>query len=112
MNISWDYTRKGSPRLLDQMRENLRRRHYSRRTEEAYLSWIVRFLRFHGNRPPLEMGKIDVEAFLSHLAIDRKVAASTQNQALSAILFMYVDVLGRQITCSPPYWRRLTICHI
>jgi len=88
----------GKPRLLDQVREELRKRHYSRRTEEAYVSWIIRFIRFHRVRHPAEMGKTDVESFLSHLAIDRKVAASTQNQALSAILFLYKDVLGRQLT--------------
>ncbi|HBX42781.1 MAG TPA: integron integrase [Deltaproteobacteria bacterium] len=86
------------PKLLDQVRSGLRKRHYSRRTEEAYVSWITRFIRFHRVRHPAEMGKTDVEAFLSHLAIDRKVAASTQNQALSAILFLYGDVLGRQFT--------------
>lgn len=97
MDISWDYSLQESPRLLDQVREELRKRHYSRRTEEAYLSWIARFLRFHGIRHPLEMGKTDVEAFLSHLATDRKVAASTQNQALSAVLFLYGLVLGRKL---------------
>lgn len=89
MDISWDYSLQESPRLLDQVREELRKRHYSRRTEEAYLSWIARFLQFHGIRHPLEMGKTDVEAFLSHLVTDRKVAASTQNQRRWARSFSF-----------------------
>jgi len=97
LNLSSRHPPPGKPRLLDQVREELRKRHYSRRTEEAYVSWITRFIRFHHVHHPAEMGKTDVEAFLSHLAIDRKVTASTQNQALSAILFLYRDVLGRQL---------------
>ncbi len=81
------------PRLLDQVRTLIRTRHYSIRTEQAYLDWIRRFIIFHGKRHPREMGKDEVEAFLSHLAINRNVAASTQNQALSALLFLYRDVL-------------------
>ncbi len=72
----------------------MRLEHLSRRTEGAYLGWIRRFLRFHGRRHPREMGKTEVEAFLTHLAVDRRVAASTQNQALGALLFLYRDVLG------------------
>ena len=81
------------PRLLDQVRELIRIRHYSIRTEQAYLQWIRRFILFHGKRHPRDMGGAEVTAFLSHLAIGRSVAASTQNQALNAILFLYRDVL-------------------
>ncbi len=82
------------PKLLDQVRGELRKRHYSLRTEEAYIGWIRSFIRYHGIRHPREMGKEEVEGFLSHLAVGRKVAAATQNQALSALLFLYRDVLG------------------
>lgn len=81
------------PRLLDQVRELLRIRHYSIRTEQAYLQWIRRFILFHGKRHPTELGAEEVTAFLSHLAIKRNVAASTQNQALNAILFLYREVI-------------------
>lgn len=70
------------PRLLDQVRDRIRMLHYSYRTEQTYLAWIRRFILHHGKRHPREMGKTEVEAFLSHLAIERNVAASTQNQAL------------------------------
>jgi len=80
--------------LLDRLREEVRKRHYSDRTEDAYADWVVRFLRFSGSRDPGEMGKEEIERFLSHLAVDRDVAASTQNQAFSALLFLYRDVLG------------------
>ena len=80
-------------RLLDQVREAIRRKHYSIRTEEAYVSWIRRFILFHNKRHPREMGAPEIEAFLTHLAIERRVAASTQNQALSALLFLYREVL-------------------
>ncbi len=76
------------PRLLDQVRNVLRRKHYSIRTEQSYVDWIKRFILFHGKRHPAQMGKIEVIAFLTHLAVQRNVAASTQNQALSAILFL------------------------
>jgi site-specific recombinase XerD len=85
------------PRLLDQVRERLRLKHYSIRTEQAYVDWIKRFIFFHNKRHPSAMGKAEVEAFLSHLAVARKVSASTQNQALSAILFLYKEVLGREL---------------
>ncbi len=81
------------PRLLDQVRELIRIRHYSIRTEQAYLQWIRRFILFHGKRHPRDMGAAEVTAFLSDLAIRRNVAASTQNQALNAILFLYREVL-------------------
>lgn len=82
------------PRLLDQVRDCLRRRHYSLRTEKVYVGWIRRFILFHEKRHPVEMGPTEVNAFLSHLARRDQVAASTQNQALSALLFLYRHVLG------------------
>jgi len=83
-----------TPRLLDQVRERIRLRHMSYRTEKTYLHWIRRFIRFHNLRHPREMGAPEVEAFLSSLAVEGKVAASTQNQALAALLFLYRRVLG------------------
>jgi integron integrase len=85
------------PRLLDQVRATLRVRHGSRRTEKAYVAWIRRFILFHGKRHPAEMGGAEVTQFLSALAVQRNVAASTQNQALSALLFLYRDVLGQEL---------------
>ena len=81
------------PRLLDRVRDAIRVRHYSRRTEIAYVGWIRRFILFHGKRHPREMGAGDVTRFLSALATDRNVSASTQNQALAALLFLYGEVL-------------------
>jgi integrase len=86
-----------STRLLDKLRERVRYLHYSRRTEQAYVHWSKAFIRFHGLRHPAEMGKPEVEAFLSWLASERKVAASTHIQALSALLFLYGKVLGQQL---------------
>ena len=86
-----------SPRLLDQVREAIRVRHYSYRTEQQYLGWVRRFIRFHGRRHPRELGGPEVEAFLTHLAADRKVAAATQSQALAALLFLYKQVLGVEL---------------
>jgi len=82
-----------SPKLLDQVVACLRVKHYSTRTEKIYVDWIKRYIWFHGKRHPQEMGAVEVEAFLSHLAVDRAVAASTQNQAKSALLFLYREVL-------------------
>ena len=84
-------------KLLDQVRDRIRAKHYSLRTEHTYVQWIRRFILFHGKRHPREMGATEVEAFLSHLATERHVAASTQNQALSAMLFLYKEVLGIQL---------------
>ena len=81
------------PRLLEQVRSRLRVKHYSIRTERAYVDWIKRFIRFHGKRHPKDMGAPELEAFLTHLAVKGKVAASTQNQAKSALLFLYRNVL-------------------
>jgi len=76
------------PRLLDQVHEAIRRRYFSRRTEEAYVHWIKRFIYFSEKRHPAALGEAEVTAFLNHLAAEREVAASTQNQALSALLFL------------------------
>jgi len=81
------------PKLLDRVRAALRARHYSMRTEEAYVGWIRRFILFHGKRHPSVMGADDVNVFLTSLAVDSQVAAATQNQALSALLFLYRRVL-------------------
>jgi integron integrase len=81
------------PRLLDLVREAIRKRHYSYRTEKQYVGWIRRFIHFHGLRHPATMGATDVEAYLSHLATQRNVAAATQAQALAALLFLYKRVL-------------------
>jgi integron integrase len=85
------------PKLLDQVRDELRVRHYSIRTEEAYVDWIKRFILFHGKRHPAGMGAGEITGFLTDLAVTRKVAASTQNQALSAILFLYKQVLKKEV---------------
>ena len=85
------------PRLLDQVRDALRRRHYSPRTEQSYVHWIKRFIFFSDKRHPRDMGAQEVTAFLSHLARDRDVAAATQNQALAALLFLYKEVLGQAL---------------
>ncbi|MGB8052784.1 MAG: integron integrase [Azonexus sp.] len=82
------------PKLLDQVRDRLRVKHYSIRTETQYLQWIKRFILFHDKRHPREMGAVEVEAFLTHLAVAGRVAAATQNQALSALLFLYREVLN------------------
>jgi integron integrase len=81
-------------RLMDRVRRAVRVRHYSRRTEEAYVTWIRRYIVFHGKRHPSELGAAEIARFLSYLATDRHVSASTQNQALSALLFLYRHVLG------------------
>ena len=86
-----------APRLLDRVRDRIRVKHYSIRTEQAYVDWIKRFIRFHGKRHPTELGSAEVEAFLTHLAVAGNVAAATQNQAKSALLFMYREVLGAEL---------------
>jgi integron integrase len=84
-------------KLLGQVRAALRLRHYSRRTERAYVGWTRRFILFSGKRHPSEMGESEISGFLSHLAVAGKVSASTQNQALSALLFLYREVLRREL---------------
>ncbi|MFQ3662439.1 integron integrase [Roseiflexus sp.] len=85
------------PRLLDRVREALRRKHYALRTEEAYVGWIRRFILFHGKQHPQHLGHAEVQAFLTDLAVTQHVAASTQNQALSALLFLYNEVLQQPL---------------
>jgi len=85
------------PRLLAQLRHALRVRHYSIRTEQAYVEWVRRFIHFHDKRHPARLGAAEVQAFLTHLAVDRSVASPTQNQAKSALLFLYREVLALQL---------------
>jgi len=80
--------------FLNTIREKIRIKHYSYKTEKAYVEWAERFIRFHGIRHPAEMGRAEVESFLTHLAIEKQVSSSTQNQALHALLFMYEHVVG------------------
>lgn len=85
------------PKLLDQVRQAIRARHYSKRTERTYVDWIKRFIFFHGKRHPSEMAEPEINQFLTDLAVNKKVSASTQNQALSAILFFYQHVLQKPL---------------
>ena len=85
------------PKLLDRLREALRSRHYSRRTEQTYCHWVKRFIYFHNLHHPAQMAEPEINAYLTHLAVKEKVSASTQNQALSALLFLYRYVLDRPI---------------
>lgn len=89
--------RAGKPRLLDRVRQELRLRHYSARTEAAYVHWIRRFVLFHGKRHPAGLGAPEIVAFLSDLACERRVAAATQNQALNALVFLYREVLQQAL---------------
>ena len=82
------------PKLLERLRIDLRTRHYSIRTEQAYVDWARRFILFHHKRHPQDMGVIEVEAFLSYLAVERQVSASTQNQAKAALLYLYKQILN------------------
>ena len=86
-----------SPRLLDQVRDRVRLKHYSIRTEHAYVEWVRRFVVFSELRHPRALGAPEIEAFLTHLAVAGRVAASTQNQAKSALLFLYKEVLGSEL---------------
>src|SRR6266702_3812803 len=95
MSLAGGGTAPRAPKLLAQVRRAIRVRHYSRRTEEAYVQWIRRFVRFHGLKHPVELGEAEVARFLSHLAEEGAVAAATQNQAASAIQFLYQEVLRR-----------------
>ncbi len=95
MNATNAVSAAQKPKLLDRVRRAARVRHLARSTEKAYVYWSRRFILHHGKRHPLEMGKQEVEAFLTHLAVDRHVSASTQNQAFSALLFLYREVLQR-----------------
>ncbi len=86
------------PRFLDAVRAKMRLLHYAKRTEDAYVDWIRRFILFHQKRHPIEMGAAEVEGFLTHLAVEGRVAASTQNQALAALLFLYGTFLGTPLS--------------
>ena len=90
-------TSRRSPKLLELVSQIIRARHYSPRTEDSYKRWIRRFIFFNGKRHPLEMGEEEVTRFLSHLATEKRVSASTQNQALNAILFLYREVLKKEL---------------
>ena len=94
-----DYASKvpEKPRLLDQLRAAIRVRHYSIRTEESYVRWVREFILFHHKRHPEDLGEAEVSRYLTHLAVNHKVTASTQNQALSALLFLYRNVLKREL---------------
>jgi integron integrase len=81
-------------KLLDYVRESIRVKHYSMKTEKSYIGWIKRYIFYHNKKHPADMGKPEIEAFLTHLAVDRHVSAATQNQAFNAILFLYTQVLG------------------
>jgi len=85
------------PKLLDQVRDRIRVKHYSIRTETQYVQWSKRYILFHGKRHPRDMGQREIEAFLTHLAVEGSVSASTQNQALSALLFLYREVLEMEV---------------
>jgi integron integrase len=89
--------KKHPKKLLDQVRERIRMKHYSIRTEQAYVSWIRRFILFHNKRHPGDMGKPEIETFLTHLAVSLKVSSSTQNQAFNALLFLYRQVLEQDL---------------
>jgi site-specific recombinase XerD len=90
-------TEPQKPKLLDRLREALRSRHYSPRTEQTYRHWVKRFIFFHNVRRPAEMAESEINAFLTHLAVKEKASASTQTQALSALLFLYRHVIGRDV---------------
>ncbi|MGQ0735068.1 MAG: integron integrase [Acidobacteriota bacterium] len=101
---------EGGPgrKLLDRVRQAIRTRHYSARTEEAYVHWIRRYIVFHGKRHPSTLGAPEISRFLTWLAVERQVSASTQNQALSAVLFLYKDVLAIEVGAVPPVVRART----
>ncbi|MGF1602931.1 MAG: phage integrase N-terminal SAM-like domain-containing protein [Thermosynechococcaceae cyanobacterium] len=84
-------------KILEQLRDVIRLKHYSYRTEQTYVDWAYRFIVFHDKRHPKDMGSPEIEAFLTHLAVQKKVAASTQNQALSALVFLYRHVLHHDL---------------
>ncbi len=95
--FSHNPTTEKKPKLLDQVRFAIRAKHYSIRTEQSYVSWIKRFILFHRKRHPREMGEVEINQFLTHLAVNKRVSASTQNQALCAIVFLYKHVLKQEL---------------
>ena len=84
-------------KLLDQVRHVIRKKHYSFHTEQTYTAWIKRYILFHEKKPPKDMGENEISTYISYLAVKRNVAASTQNQALNAIVFLYKHVLKRKL---------------
>jgi integrase len=84
-------------KLRDQLRDAIRLKHYAYRTEETYVQWVRRFILFHDKKHPNQIGRVEIEAFLTYLAVQQQVAASTQNQALNALLFLYREVLDLEI---------------
>ncbi|HSL89792.1 MAG TPA: phage integrase N-terminal SAM-like domain-containing protein, partial [Ignavibacteriaceae bacterium] len=88
---------KKPPKLLDQVRAYLRVKHYSPKTEEAYINWIKRFIYFHNKRHPKEMGSEEIREFISHLANKKRVSSATQNQALQGVLFLYKNILNKDV---------------
>jgi len=97
---------KQPPKLLDQVRHAIRLRNYSYRTEKTYVDWVKRYILFHNKTHPNEMGKVEIEAFLTHLAVEGNVSASTQNQALSALLFLYKHVLKKDLDYVNVVWAK------
>ncbi len=102
LNISKDK----KPKLLEEVRNALRKKHYSIRTEEAYINWIKRYIIFHGKKHPLEMGEREINQYLTHLAVEEKVAASTQNLALCSIIFLYKEILKKKINVLEIEWSK------
>ena len=96
-HLSHNFPAETRPKLLDQVRSVLRTKHYSLRTEEAYIGWIKRFILFNNKKHPMEMGEQEINRFLTHLAVNDHVSASTQNQALCAIVFLYKHVLKQKL---------------
>ncbi len=103
MESQSDTNELGAPKLLDRVRSAIRLRHYSPRTEEAYVGWIRRFVIFHKKRHPTEMGDAEVRQFLTHLVEEKNVSASTQNQALNALAFLYRHVLQSPLGKLEPF---------
>jgi len=95
--IKQRHVKEQQPKLLDRLHENLRSRHYSRKTEQTYCMWVKPFCHFHNLRHPAEMAEPEINEFLTHLAVKERVSASTQNQALCALLFLYRHVLKQEI---------------
>ena len=87
--------KQNKPKLLDQVKNEMRVKHYSRKIEESYTSWMKRFILFNNKKHPNEMGKEEIQKFLNYLAIEKHVSAPTQNQALSAILYLYKNILRK-----------------
>ena len=102
----------GKPKLLDQVKNEMRVKHYSRKTEESYISWIKRFILFNNKKHPNEMGKEEIQKFVNHLVIDKNVSSSTQNQALQGILYLYKNVLKKDVGWIEDIKRATRIKHL